>query len=126
MQRIPVLNQGRELTVYSPPGFGHRVPHIGERLYLFLSSCRYNDLDTALKFIFRLPPDEIFTNRLVWFEDLQILSEVRQMAGTTPGAWRDAPAVQAPPSAAEPQAAPLRLVPEEVTLNTPVDKGDAP
>lgn len=126
LRPVPELNPEQALTLCKPRRFGDLVTRIGDRLYLFLSSCRYNDLDTALKFIFRLPPDEIFTNRLVWFEDLQILSEVRQMAGTTPGAWRDAPAAQATSSPAQAQAAPPRLVPQEVTLNTPVDKGDAP
>ena len=46
------------------------------RLVLFLSFCRINDLDTALNHIFPLPTGDIFSNRMVWFEDKQILSEI--------------------------------------------------
>ncbi len=42
------------------------------RLVLFLSFCRINDLDTALNHIFPLPTGDIFSNRMVWFEDKQI------------------------------------------------------
>jgi hypothetical protein len=39
------------------------------RLVLFLSFCRVNDLDTALNHIFPLPTGDIFSNRMIWFED---------------------------------------------------------
>jgi hypothetical protein len=50
------------------------------RLFLFLSTCRINDLDTALKFIFRLPVREAFSNWVVWYEDVDILSEIKRLA----------------------------------------------
>ena len=49
------------------------------RLVLFLSFCRVNDLDTALNHIFPLPTGDIFSNRMVWFEDDQISAELVQM-----------------------------------------------
>jgi hypothetical protein len=51
------------------------------RLVLFLSFCRVNDLDTALNHIFPLPTGDIFSNRMVWFEDKQITAEIVQMRG---------------------------------------------
>jgi hypothetical protein len=50
------------------------------RLVLFLSFCRINDLDTALNHIFPLPTGDIFSNRMVWFEDKQT-SEIVIMRG---------------------------------------------
>lgn len=46
---------------------------------MFLSNCRLNELDIALKSIFRLPVDEAFSNRIVWSQDLQILAEVKSL-----------------------------------------------
>ncbi|MGD8107287.1 cellulose biosynthesis protein BcsE [Pantoea sp. FN0302] len=91
LRPVPELRPEQALTLCKPRRYGDLVTVRGDRLYLFLSSCRYNDLDTALKFIFRLPHDELFSNRLVWFEDLQILSEVRQMKTLVPEAWKDMP-----------------------------------
>lgn len=48
---------------------------------LFLSTCRINDLDTALKFIFRLPVDEAFSNRVVWHQDVDIISWATPFTG---------------------------------------------
>lgn len=39
------------------------------RLVLFLSFCRVNDLDAASS-ISSLPAADIFSNHVVWFEDL--------------------------------------------------------
>jgi hypothetical protein len=57
------------------------------RLVLFLSFCRINDLDTALNHIFPLPTGDIFSNRVVWFEDNQIAAEIMQMRTVTPEQW---------------------------------------
>lgn len=81
LRTVPELKPEQALTLCQPRRYGDLVTLANNRLYLFLSSCRFNDLETALKFIFRLPIDEIFTNRLVWYEDLQILSAVRQLSG---------------------------------------------
>ena len=119
LRTVPELKPEQALTLCKPRRYGDLVTLADDRIWLFLSSCRFNDLDTALKFIFRLPHDEIFTNRLVWQEDLQILSEVRQMAQKVKTAWRTAPAApqpeQAPPV---PQEAPLRRKPQDITLGT--------
>ncbi|MFO6425844.1 BcsE family c-di-GMP-binding protein [Escherichia coli] len=56
----------------------------GNRLVLFLSFCRINDLDTALNHIFPLPTGDIFSNRMVWFEDDQISAELVQMRTCLP------------------------------------------
>lgn len=54
------------------------------RLVLFLSFCRVNDLDTALNHIFPLPTGDIFSNRMVWFEDNLISAELVQMRALAP------------------------------------------
>ncbi len=121
LRPVPQLSPEQALTLCKPRRYGDLVTRIGDRLYLFLSSCRYTDLDTALKFIFRLPHDEIFTNRLVWFEDVQILSEVRQVTERVPSAWRGMPEPESKPSAA-PIIPRVRLVPEDITLMARSDK----
>jgi len=118
LRPVPELQAQQALTLCKTRRYGDLVTLIDDRLYLFLSSCRFNDLDIALKNIFRLPHDEIFTNRMIWYQDLQILSEVRQIKGLIPTAWRDLPP--------EPEAeiggeknqkiALSRRVPEPITL----------
>lgn len=117
LRPVPELRAEQALTLCKPRRYGDLVTVRGDRLYLFLSSCRYNDLDTALKFIFRLPHDELFSNRMVWFEDLQILSEVRQMKALVPNAWKDiSPAIKATiPDIAPPQPS-ERQTPQPVVL----------
>ncbi len=119
LRPVPELRPEQALTLCKPRRYGDLVTVLGDRLYLFLSSCRYNDLDTALKFIFRLPHDELFSNRLVWFEDLQILSEVRQMKTLVPGAWKDKPpelTVAVPDTTVSAPAPVARPTPQPVAL----------
>lgn len=123
LRPVPQLNPEQALTLCKPRRYGDLVTRLDDRLYLFLSSCRYTDLDTALKYIFRLPHDEIFTNRLVWFEDVQILSEVRHMTEMLPTAWHDVPEVAEENTlSSAPISNRVRLIPEEVTLGTRSDK----
>ncbi|MDU4092524.1 MAG: cellulose biosynthesis protein BcsE [Pantoea sp.] len=118
LRPVPELKPEQALTLCKPRRYGDLVTLRDDRLYLFLSSCRYNDLDTALKFIFRLPHDEIFSNRLVWFEDLQILSEVRQMKTLVPEAWKDVPpAMTVAQPAVKPPQPTERQTPQPVVLS---------
>lgn len=114
LRPVPELRPEQAVTLCKPRRYGDLVTMMGDRLYLFLSSCRYNDLDTALKFIFRLPHDEIFANRLVWYEDLQILSEVRQMKELIPSAWQE---VQS--AGLAPVTAPVAAAPQVESRNPP-------
>ncbi|SQA98698.1 cellulose biosynthesis protein BcsE [Cedecea neteri] len=67
LRPVPGLRVEQALTLCRPNRMGDIVT-IGEnRLMLFLSFCRINDLDTALNHIFPLPVNDIFTNRMVWF-----------------------------------------------------------
>jgi cellulose biosynthesis protein BcsE len=118
LRPVPELKPEQALTLCKPRRYGDLVTVRGDRLCLFLSSCRYSDLDTALKFIFRLPHDELFSNRLVWFEDLQILSEIRQMKALAPEAWKDKPPEMpvAAPEMKSPQPMP-RQMPQPVVLH---------
>lgn len=120
LRPVPELRPEQALTLCKPRRYGDLITLMEDRLYLYLSSCRFTDLDTALKFIFRLPHDEIFTNRMVWYEDRQILSEVRQMTSKVQTAWREAPVrIEEPPAPAAPTE---RRQPQEITLGkTPPD-----
>lgn len=89
LRPVPQLKPEQVLTLCKPRRFGDLVTLINDRIYLFLSSCRFNDLDIALKSIFSLPHDELFSNRVVWFEDNQILSEVHKIRQLTPVAQRE-------------------------------------
>lgn len=122
LRPVPQLSPDQALTQCKPRRYGDLVTRIGDRLYLFLSSCRYTDLDTALKYIFRLPHDEIFTNRMVWFEDVQILSEVRQITERVPTVWHAVPEEEESEPATDPATQRVRLVPEDVTLNSRSDQ----
>ncbi|CQJ11439.1 cellulose biosynthesis protein BcsE [Yersinia enterocolitica] len=89
------------------------------RLLLFLSTCRINDLDTALSHIFRLPVAEAFSNRLVWYQDQEIISEMNRMMNT-PEAWQttgDKKTYKQEVDVPE-QAERARRTPEPLTLNT--------
>jgi cellulose biosynthesis protein BcsE len=89
LRPVPQLKPEQILTLCKPRRFGDLVTLINDRIYLFLSSCRFNDLNIALKSIFSLPHDELFSNRVVWFEDNQILSEVQKIRQLTPVAERE-------------------------------------
>lgn len=120
LRAVPQLKPEQILTLCKPRRFGDLVTLVNDRIYLFLSSCRFNDLDIALKSIFSLPHDELFSNRIVWFEDNQIVSEADKIRQLTPVAQRDR---QAAPLAAAPvstqTAAPERgaQTPQPITLN---------
>ena len=75
------LRAEQAMTLCHLRRFGDVMTVVQGRLVLFLSTCRINDLDTALKFIFRLPVDEAFSNRVVWHRDVDIISEIKRMAG---------------------------------------------
>ncbi|ARY99451.1 cellulose biosynthesis protein BcsE [Yersinia ruckeri] len=79
LRPVPGLSARQALTLCHIRRFGDIVTFASDRLVVFLSTCRINDLDTALNYIFRLPVNETFSNRLVWYEDREIISEVNQM-----------------------------------------------
>ena len=118
LRPVPQLKPEQILTLCKPRRFGDLVSLVNDRIYLFLSSCRFNDLDIALKSIFSLPHDELFSNRMVWFEDNQILSEAHKIRQLTPLVQRDsrvAAVAAAPPSASSPARG--AQTPQPITLN---------
>lgn len=94
LRPAPGLRAEQAMTLCHLRRFGDVMTVVQGRLVLFLSTCRINDLDTAMKFIFRLPVDEAFSNRVVWHQDVDILSEIKRMAhnATIPLATMAAPA----------------------------------
>lgn len=74
------------LSQCKPRRFGDVFTLAENRLWLFLSSCRYNDLDTALRFIFRQPDEEMFSRRTVWHEEAEIIGQTAQIGSCEPHA----------------------------------------
>lgn len=118
LRPVPQLTPQQVLTLCKPRRFGDLVTVLEDRVILFLSSCRYNDLDKALKFIFSLPHDELFANRIIWFEDNQILAEIGNIKKMTPMALQVLTPVSdsVRPAETSPVAAPDRPVPQPITL----------
>lgn len=118
LRPVPQLTPQQVLTLCKPRRFGDLVTVLEDRVILFLSSCRYNDLDKALKFIFSLPHDELFANRIIWFEDNQILAEIGNIKKMTPMALQVLTPVSdsVRPAETPPVAAPERPVPQPITL----------
>lgn len=84
LRPVPGIRVEQALTLCRPNRVGDIVSMSDNRLMLFLSFCRVNDLDTALNHIFPLPTGDIFSNRMVWFEDNQIAAELVQMRTLSP------------------------------------------
>ncbi|AVE57810.1 MULTISPECIES: cellulose biosynthesis c-di-GMP-binding protein BcsE [Citrobacter] len=87
LRPVPGIRIEQALTLCRPNRTGDIMTIGGNRLVLFLSFCRVNDLDTALNHIFPLPTGDIFSNRMVWFEDNQISAELVQMRLLSPELW---------------------------------------
>ncbi|WP_058910497.1 cellulose biosynthesis protein BcsE [Entomohabitans teleogrylli] len=79
LRPTPGLRVEQALTLCRPNRQGDIVTIGDNKMYLFLSFCRINDLDTALKHIFPLPVGDVVSNRTVWYEDSQISAELNQM-----------------------------------------------
>jgi len=117
LRPVPQLKPQQILTLCKPRRFGDLVTVLDDRVILFLSSCRYNDLDKALKFIFSLSHDELFANRMVWFEDSQILAEINNIKNLTPVALQDITSAPQPTQiAAAPVEVRERQTPQPITL----------
>lgn len=82
LRPVPGLAAEQALTLCQLRRFVDVVTVAQQRLFIYLSTCRPNELETALKSIFRLPVNEIFSNRLVWSKDVQMLIEVKSLSET--------------------------------------------
>lgn len=87
LRPVPGIRLEQALTLCRPNRVGDIMTIGDNRLVLFLSFCRVNDLDTALNHIFPLPIADIFSNRMVWFEDSQIAAELVNMRTLQPEKW---------------------------------------
>ncbi|MDY1038180.1 cellulose biosynthesis c-di-GMP-binding protein BcsE [Lelliottia sp. CFBP8978] len=87
LRPVPGIRIEQALTLCRPNRTGDIMTIGDNRLVLFLSFCRVNDLDTALNHIFPLPTGDIFSNRMVWFEDNLISAEIVQMRMLEPEQW---------------------------------------
>ncbi|MCT4715718.1 cellulose biosynthesis protein BcsE [Enterobacteriaceae bacterium H18W14] len=87
LRPVPGYRSEQALTLCHTNRLGDIVTLSDNRVVLFLSFCRINDLDTALRHIFPLPVGDIFSNRMVWYEDSQIAAEIVQMQAMNPEKW---------------------------------------
>lgn len=87
LRPVPGIRIEQALTLCRPNRTGDIMTIGDNRLVLFLSFCRVNDLDTALNHIFPLPTGDIFSNRMIWFEDNLISAEIVQMQTLEPEQW---------------------------------------
>ncbi|WP_258311838.1 BcsE family c-di-GMP-binding protein, partial [Proteus mirabilis] len=68
LRPVPGIRVEQALTLCRPNRTGDIMTIGGNRLVMFISFCRINDMDTALNNIFTLQPGEIYSLRMVWFE----------------------------------------------------------
>lgn len=87
LRPAPGLRVEQALTLFRPHRMGDIATIADRRLVLFLPFCRVNDLDKALNHIFPLPTGDIFSNRMIWFEDKQIAAELNIMRNVKPELW---------------------------------------
>ncbi|MFG6654215.1 cellulose biosynthesis protein BcsE [Scandinavium sp. M-37] len=87
LRPVPGLRVEQALTLCRPNRLGDIMTIGDNRLVMFLTFCRINDLDTALNHIFPLPTGDIFSNRMIWFEDKQITAEIVEMSAVTADRW---------------------------------------
>ncbi|WP_145524621.1 cellulose biosynthesis protein BcsE [Yersinia vastinensis] len=118
LRAVPGLQARQALTLCHLRRYGDVVTVSDNRLLLFLSTCRINDLDTALGHIFRLPVAEAFSNRLVWYQDQEIIAEMHRM--NSPNAWQSVGEQKAyTQGASRPeQSEVIRHIPVPLVLNT--------
>lgn len=128
LRPVPGLRAEQALTLCRTNRLGDIVTISENRLTLFLSFCRINDLDTALNHIFPLPAGDIFSNRTVWYEDSQIAAEIVQMQAMNPQTWATPLAVSLDASAAHGARQPgetVRRIPTPTTLLKAVKREQA-
>ncbi len=119
LRPVPGLATAQALSLCRIKRQGDIMTANAQHIVLFLSYCRINDLDIALKNIFLLPPNEVASNRVVWFEDRQIAAELVQMRTQAPH-HNIMPAAIAPPTVRAEEASDVRRrQPQPFTLLAP-------
>lgn len=73
------LNAGQALTLCSLRRDGDLITIFNNKLVLFLSNCKINELNSTLGFIFKLPVEQIFSQHQSWHLDRDILAKMYQM-----------------------------------------------
>ncbi len=129
LRPVPGLPPSQAATLCHMRRAGDLVTTTAKRVYVFLSNCRLNDLDTALGYIFRLPVEEVFSNRLVWHLDVQILTEIKLLANHSSQSGFFAPGTEIPVKSSSVPANPaLPATHDPIPLTlllTPAQEGQA-
>ncbi|RLM10228.1 cellulose biosynthesis protein BcsE [Gibbsiella quercinecans] len=108
LRPAPGLHAEQAMTLCHLRRFGDVMTIIQGQLVLYLSTCRINDLETALQHIFRLPVDEAFSNRKVWYQDTDIISEIKVLGHAQSTTQLGKTALPVFPASAGETAAPTR------------------
>ncbi|WP_273868572.1 cellulose biosynthesis protein BcsE [Serratia odorifera] len=117
LRPAPGLRAEQAMTLCHMRRFGDVMTVAQGRLFLFLSTCRINDLDTAMMHICRLPVSEAFSNQLVWHMDVDIVAEIKRLAhGSAVAARQETPLVAKPTAAAAVESPAMRRQPVACNL----------
>lgn len=128
LRPVPGLTTRQALSLCRIKRQGDIMTANAQRIVLFLSYCPVNALDTALSNILALPPEQVVSNRVVWFEDRQIAAELVQMRtqapvhDVRPAVVSSAPAQDPPkerPDARQRQPRPITLLSPESACDDP-------
>ncbi|NUU65773.1 cellulose biosynthesis protein BcsE [Enterobacteriaceae bacterium BIT-l23] len=119
LRPVPGLATRQALSLCRLKRQGDIMAANDQRIVLFLSYCQVNSLDIALKNIFSLPPEEVVSNRVVWFEDRQIAAELVQMRTQAPRHDIMPAAIAHPIARAEEMQSARQHQPQPVTLMAP-------
>lgn len=107
---------------------GDLITIFNNKLVLFLSNCKINELNSTLRFIFKLPVEHAFADRQEWFKDSDILAKMYQLReqqsskpAATPSNDEIAAVTDTNRNAVVSQSERPVLIPQEITLMTRSD-----
>lgn len=98
LQIVPGLKAAQALTLCQLSRMGDVATVADDTLFMFLFSCSINDVNLALKHIFKLPVVDVVLQHQTWHQDEAILHELQNIQRQQPNAWL-APQLVAPSSA---------------------------
>ena len=87
LQMVPGLKAAQALTLCQLNRMGDVATVANDMLYMFLFSCSINDVNLALKHIFKLPVVDVVLQHQAWHQDELILHELQKIQHLQSSAW---------------------------------------
>lgn len=87
IQPVAGLKAAQALTLCRLNRMGDLATVADDTLFMFLFSCSINDVNLALGHIFKLPVAAVILQHHAWHQDLQILTELRNIRRRQPSNW---------------------------------------